>query len=93
MAPACLPLAPRSELHGKFVGKVQDFIGALAEAHRTAHSERSDSREELESLLNLMARLDFNGCAGRRGVGRTRMGTSGGARGWSGESSGAWAAA
>ncbi len=36
-------------------------MGALADAHRTAHSERSDTREELESLLALMSRLDFNG--------------------------------
>lgn len=36
-------------------------MATLADAHRTAHNERSDTREELESLLNLMARLDFNG--------------------------------
>lgn len=54
--PACC-----RELQSKFVGKVQEFMGALADAHRTAHSERSDTREELESLLNLMSRLDFNG--------------------------------
>lgn len=36
-------------------------MSALGEAHRQASSERSDTREELEGLLNLMARLDFNG--------------------------------
>lgn len=49
------------ELRSGFTRKVQEFIGALADAHRTAHSERSDTREELESLLALMSRLDFNG--------------------------------
>ena len=58
--PALLRLCCR-ELQSKFRDKVQDFIGALADAHRTAHVERSDTREELESLLNLMSRLDFNG--------------------------------
>ena len=51
------------------MGKVQEFMAALGDAHRTAHAERSDSREELESLLNLMSRLDFNGCVGRVGGG------------------------
>ena len=65
--PPCAPSAPApaptpcSELHSKFVGKVGEFMAALGDAHRTAHSERSDSREELESLLNLITRLDFNG--------------------------------
>ena len=54
-------LTCRRELQSKFVGKVQEFMGALADAHRTAHVERSDTREELESLLNLMSRLNFNG--------------------------------
>jgi hypothetical protein len=58
---ACSFLPSCRELQSKFVGKVQEFMGALADAHRTAHVERSDTREELESLLNLMSRLDFNG--------------------------------
>ncbi|KAL4425465.1 hypothetical protein ABPG75_009481 [Micractinium tetrahymenae] len=49
------------ELRVGFIRRVQEFMGALADAHRTAHSERSDTREELESLLALMSRLDFNG--------------------------------
>ncbi|KAL4418839.1 hypothetical protein ABPG77_001502 [Micractinium sp. CCAP 211/92] len=49
------------ELRSGFIRRVQEFMGALADAHRTAHSERSDTREELESLLALMSRLDFNG--------------------------------
>lgn len=80
-APPCTPLQHHMrttstlshwhrELHAKFVVKVQEFMAALADAHRTAHSERSDSREELESLLNLMSRLDFNGCMWWGGVGR-----------------------
>jgi len=44
-------------------------MNALADAHRQARSEKSDTREELESLLNLMARLDFNGYFARAGVG------------------------
>jgi hypothetical protein len=50
-----------SDLHGKFVLKVCEFINALGTAHKEAQKERSDTREELESLLNLMSRLDFNG--------------------------------
>jgi gamma-tubulin complex component 2 len=48
-------------LRSKFEARCGDFMSALAEALRQARSERSDSREELESLLNLMGRLDFNG--------------------------------
>ncbi|PSC76155.1 Gamma-tubulin complex component 2 [Micractinium conductrix] len=49
------------DLRARFIKRVREFMAALADAHRTAHSERTDSREELESLLNLMTRLDFNG--------------------------------
>lgn len=41
---------------------------SLAEAHTQARSERSDTREELEGLVNLMGRLDFNGFLEGRGV-------------------------
>jgi len=57
------------ELQSKFEARCGDFMNALADAHRQARSEKSDTREELESLLNLMARLDFNGYFARAGVG------------------------
>lgn len=59
LLPPCQPLC--RDLRTKFLAKAGEFMAALADAHRTAHSERSDTREELESLLNLMSRLDFNG--------------------------------
>lgn len=53
----------------KFEARCSDFMSALAEAHRQARSERTDTREELEGLLNLMGRLDFNGYFARAGLG------------------------
>ena len=52
------------ELRDKFEARCGDFMSALKEAHRQAQSDRSDTREELESLLNLMSRLNFNGYFG-----------------------------
>lgn len=40
--------------------RVGEFRAHLADAHRAAASERSDTREDLESLLNLQQRLDYN---------------------------------
>lgn len=61
-------IAGISDLHTKFETKVGEFMTALAEAHSQARSERSDTREELEGLVNLMGRLDFNGYLEQRGV-------------------------
>lgn len=39
------------------------MVGAgagLEEVHRVAQTDKSESREELESLQNLISRLDFN---------------------------------
>ena len=56
------------ELRAKFEARCGDFMSALGEAHRQARSERTDTREELEGLLNLMGRLDFNGYFERAGL-------------------------
>jgi len=58
-----------NEYRTKFEARCRDFMSALAEAHRQARSERTDTREELEGLLNLMGRLDFNGYFARAGLG------------------------
>lgn len=57
---------PRRELHRKFGAGLVEFSAQLAAVHRQAQSDRSDTREELESLLNLIARLDFNGYVSAR---------------------------
>lgn len=49
------------DLYRKFLDRVSEFRGHLSEAHRAAASERGDAREDLESLINLGQRLDFNG--------------------------------
>ena len=66
-----LPRAPfpGRELRRKFEAKCGEFMSALAEGHRSARSARAESREELEGLLNLMARLDFNGYFSGQGLG------------------------
>jgi hypothetical protein len=51
----------RRELQHKFQSALAEFAGQLAAVHRQAQSDKTDTREELESLLNLIARLDFNG--------------------------------
>lgn len=35
-------------------------VAGLEEVHMAAQGDRQETREELDSLLNLMARLDFN---------------------------------
>lgn len=50
-----------TELREKFETRCNDFMSALKEAHMQAQSDRSDTREELESLVNLTSRLNFNG--------------------------------
>ena len=57
---------PIAELRKRFLNRVGDFVAALAEAHKQAQAEKTDTREELEGLLNLIARLDFNGFLGAR---------------------------
>ena len=52
-------------------------MSALGEAHRQARSERTDTREELEGLLNLMGRLDFNGYFARAGLGGAALAEAG----------------
>lgn len=61
--------AALGDLLSKFEARCGDFMAALAEAHRQALSERTDTREELEGLMNLMSRLDFNGYFAKRGMG------------------------
>jgi gamma-tubulin complex component 2 len=61
----------------KFEARCRDFMSALAEAHRQARSERTDTREELEGLLNLMGRLDFNGYFARAGLGGVALAEEG----------------
>ena len=56
------------DLRSKFEARCGDFVAALSEAHRQARSERTDTREELEGLLNLMGRLDFNGYFEKAGL-------------------------
>lgn len=41
--------------------KVGEFRAHLADAHRAAMCDRADTREDVESLLNLQQRLDYNG--------------------------------
>lgn len=52
---------PVSDLHRKFQSSLAEFTSQLAMVHRQAQSDKTDTREELESLVNLIARLDFNG--------------------------------
>ena len=40
----------------RFADKVGEFSAALGEAHREAAAQKTDTREELESLLNLAYR-------------------------------------
>jgi gamma-tubulin complex component 2 len=61
----------------KFEARCSDFMSALADAHRQARSERTDTREELEGLLNLMGRLDFNGYFARAGLGGVALAEEG----------------
>jgi gamma-tubulin complex component 2 len=59
---------PVAELRNKFMDSVGGFVAALVETHKQAQAEKSDSREELESLLNLVSRLDYNSwLTGREG--------------------------
>ena len=59
---------PVAELRNKFMDSVGGFVAALVETHKQAQAEKSDSREELESLLNLVSRLDYNAwLSGREG--------------------------
>lgn len=81
-SPHCL--AFYSDLRARFIKRVREFMAALADAHRTAHSERTDSREELESLLNLMTRLDFNGWVWVGGCAGWLLGYCGTTGGWAG---------
>ncbi|KAL0053447.1 hypothetical protein WJX82_005855 [Trebouxia sp. C0006] len=48
------------ELESCFGAKFSDFITELQEMHQTAQSDAKESREELDSLSNLIGRLDFN---------------------------------
>ncbi|DBA91460.1 hypothetical protein WJX77_003506 [Trebouxia sp. C0004] len=48
------------ELENSFGAKFSDFITELQEMHQTAQSDAKESREELDSLSNLIGRLDFN---------------------------------
>jgi gamma-tubulin complex component 2 len=66
-----------NEYRTKFEARCSDFMSALAEAHRQARSERTDTREELEGLLNLMGRLDFNGYFARAGLGGVALAEEG----------------
>jgi gamma-tubulin complex component 2 len=50
--------AALADLHARFEARVRDFLAALDEAREAARAERTDTREELESLA---ARLDYNG--------------------------------
>ena len=65
------------DLRSKFEARCSDFMSALGEAHRQARSERTDTREELEGLLNLMGRLDFNGYFARAGLGGAALAEAG----------------
>ncbi|KAK9863562.1 hypothetical protein WJX84_003827 [Apatococcus fuscideae] len=49
-----------TDLEASFTEKFRDFISGLEEVHMAARGDRQETREELDSLLNLMARLDFN---------------------------------
>lgn len=71
---------PVREYRSKFEARCGDFMCALADAHKQARSEKSDTREELESLQSLMGRLDFNGYFAKRvaGVGAAMDGAGGG---------------
>ncbi|KFM24916.1 Gamma-tubulin complex component 2 [Auxenochlorella protothecoides] len=53
-------LSTVNTLYARCVERVGEFRAHLADAHRAAASERSDTREDLESLLNLQQRLDYN---------------------------------
>ena len=46
-------------LHGLFKLLPMGVAG-LEEVHMAAQGDKQETREELDSLLNLMARLDFN---------------------------------
>jgi hypothetical protein len=52
---------PCRRLRSQFLAKVGEFLHAVSDVHRAAHAERTDSREELEGLLALLSRLDYNG--------------------------------
>lgn len=56
------------ELRSKFEARCSDFMNALSEAYRQARSERSDTREELDGLLYLMGRLDYNEFFSKSGI-------------------------
>eukprot|EP00891_Asterochloris_glomerata_P004229 jgi/Astpho2/4229/Aster-05189 len=43
-----------------FSEKFRDFCSGLQEVHRKAQDDPTESREDLDSLLNLIDRLDFN---------------------------------
>lgn len=58
---ALAPHHPCRELQKKFQASLAEFATQLGAVHRQAQSDKTDTREELESLLNLIARLDFNG--------------------------------
>ena len=61
MHPHCeLALHTRRDLTAVFGAKVKEFVASLADIHRAAQADRSESREELDSILNLVHRLDFN---------------------------------
>ncbi|KAK9817974.1 hypothetical protein WJX72_005158 [[Myrmecia] bisecta] len=48
------------ELEASFNAKFKDFITGLEDIHKTAQTDKTESRDELDSLLNLISRLDFN---------------------------------
>ncbi|KDD72156.1 hypothetical protein H632_c3774p0, partial [Helicosporidium sp. ATCC 50920] len=47
-------------LRAKLIEKTVEFMAQLAEAHLGAAAEGGETREDLESLTNLVARLDYN---------------------------------
>lgn len=56
------------DIHAKFESRCGEFMASLAEAHEQARTEQTETREELEGLVNLTSRLDFNGYFSRRGI-------------------------
>lgn len=56
------------DIHAKFESRCGEFMASLAEAHEQARTEQTETREELEGLVNLTSRLDFNGYFSRRGL-------------------------
>jgi gamma-tubulin complex component 2 len=59
------------DIHAKFESRCGEFMASLAEAHEQARTEQTETREELEGLVNLTSRLDFNGYFSRRGITRS----------------------